>query len=173
MSSVQPTRSLTWLLALAAATSACATSASLPPTASTVAPGQRASTYERYKLGYDFSVLTGSRWKRADGEYMLGQIDKVLAAYPETTPGVDKFRARATTIGLIGGVGGAIVGYTLGFNLTAPQHKRWSSGAQATGYGVGGGLILTSFLIQALWSDPGPAMTDTYNKALHRDLVER
>jgi hypothetical protein len=160
-------------LALAALAAGCATSASLPPAGTTLAPGQGAATYDRFKLTYESSALTGSRWKRADGEYMLGQMDKVLAAYPETKAGAERMHTRMGTIALVGGIGGGVLGFTFGRNVLAPERAHWSAGQQAAGYGVGAGLILTSFLLQALWTDSGPTTTETYNKLLHRDLAER
>lgn len=146
-------------------------SAPLPPAPGTIAADQRAAVYQKYKLNYQSNALTGSRWKRADGEYVFGQMEQVLATYPETQPGVSQIKTRNTVVGLIGGLGGAVLGYTFGRNMFAPAERRWSSGQQAAGYGVGGGLIITSFLIQALWSDPGPAMTDAYNQGLQRDYL--
>jgi hypothetical protein len=157
-------------LALLLVVGGCA-AAPLPPAPAGVPAEKRAALYEQYKLDYQYNAFTGSRWKRKDGDYMLGQLDQVLATYPETQPGVSKIQSRNTVVGVLGGIGGAVLGYTLGRNLTGPADRHWSSAQQGAGYGIGAGLILTSFLIQALWSDPAPAMTEVYNQRLRKDYV--
>ena len=116
------------LLALCAG---CASSASLPPAVTGVAPAEREATYQRYKLSYQYNAFSGGRWKRADGEYMLGQLDNVLAAYPETAAGADKMKARGAVIGGLAAVGGAVLGFTFGRNVLGPERAHWSSGQRA------------------------------------------
>jgi hypothetical protein len=129
--------------------------------------------YERFKLSYRSNAFTGSRWQRADGEYAIGQLDKVLSTYPESAAVGKRIQTRGAVLGGLGAIGGAVLGFTFGANVLGPEQKRWSSTNQAIGYGVGAGLCITTFVIQALWTEPGAELSDTYNQALRRDFVDR
>jgi hypothetical protein len=161
------------LLVLVAASGCALQAAAPPPSPAAVQPADRGQVYERFKLSYQSNALSGSRWKRADGEYAIGQLDKVLSTYPESAAVGKRIQSRGAVLGGMAAIGGAVLGFTFGANVLGPEKNRWSSTNQAIGYGVGAGLCVGTFLLQALWTEPGAELVDTYNKGLKRDFIDR
>jgi hypothetical protein len=149
---------------------ACAPPQAVPPK---FAAGTDEAT--RQKL-YDDNKLTlrsdwwSARWHRGSETYQTGQLDGVFDTYPTTRELKARVKRRATVIGTLAYTGGAIVGFTLGYNLVPSNKNEMSSGAQAALYSVGGGLIVASLLTWALWTDPSRELADTYNHSLRDDL---
>ena len=125
--------------------------------------------YERYRLNEDIGFWDAT-WKRADGEYHWGQLEKVAEQFPESSDVYTRSNTRALVIGGIGAAGGAVVGYTLGWNLAANESEKWSTGAQVAAYSTGGGLILISVIMTFAWHNPEEDFAEAYNRALRSKL---
>jgi hypothetical protein len=125
--------------------------------------------YEQYRLIGDVGFFS-AKWKRADGEYSFAQLEDVAEQFAESDDVYGRAATRATILETIGTTGAATVGFTLGFNLAANDETRWSPGAQAALYGVGGGLLAASFVLALVWADPAGEFAEVYNAALRRRL---
>src|SRR5262249_22104582 len=101
----------------------------------------RQEVYGPYPLTGDNGLLAAT-WKRGDGSYTWGQLEQVAEQFPESADVYGRANTRGIVLSSVSAAGGALIGYTLGYNLTAPEDKRWSSGTQAAAYGTGGGLIV-------------------------------
>jgi hypothetical protein len=138
-----------------------------PTVVATADPGTRQQIYDQYKLTDEHSVWTGVKWDRADGTYTFAALDDVLASYPSTRELGHRARVRNGVTNGIAAAGGALVGFTLGYN---EAEHRMSTDAQIATYGAGAGLVLTSLVLHLLWPDPLDRVSDTYNAALSHDL---
>jgi hypothetical protein len=125
--------------------------------------------YDRYRLAGDVGFFS-AKWKRADGEYNWVQLDEMAAQFPESADVYRRANARSTVLVIISGTGGAIVGFTLGWNIGANDDTRWSSGTQVALYSVGGGLIVTALIMGLAWHNPAEDFADVYNASLRRHL---
>lgn len=125
--------------------------------------------YEQYRLKGDIGFWDAS-WKRGDGDYHWGQLEKLAEQFPESSDVYSRANTRALVIGGIGGTGAFVVGYTLGWNLAAEDSNKWSTGAQVAAYSTGGGLIVISIIMTLAWHNPGEDFADTYNRALRTKL---
>ena len=148
----------------------CASPAQRPPVSPGMDANGKAQVFANYRLTTEGEPFFGYKWKRKDGEYSLAQLQDVFDAYPEPKDLVGQSRSRALVIGLIADAGGAIVGWTLGWNLTANDANRYPTGTQIALYSTGGGLILTSIVLGLAWHDPAAGLADAYNRALAHDL---
>ncbi len=147
----------------------CVTQAAAPVVPRNADQAVREQSFEQWKLTYEPGFFAPS-WKRADGEYPWGALQDVAKTYPQSDEVYQRAQTRATVLGTIGGVGGGLVGFTLGYNLTAQDDKKFSSGTQVALYSTGGGLILLSLIIGAVWHNPAADFADVYNQSLRRDL---
>jgi hypothetical protein len=132
-------------------------------------PAALEQAYEQSKLTYDKGFWSAS-WKRADGEYNWGSLENVAKSYPESEDVYGRANTRGIVVGSIAGVGGGLIGYTLGYNLTAPSDRKMSSDTQVALYATGGGIFLLSVLIGAAWHNPVDDFATVYNRNLRRDL---
>ncbi len=153
-------------LALAAG---CVDKATVPVVPRSGDSAAREQAYESSKLTYDKGFWSSS-WKRADGEYNWGSLENVAKAYPESDEVYGRANSRGLVVGSIAGVGGGLIGYTLGYNLTAQSDKKMSSDAQVALYATGGGIVLLSAIIGAVWHNPMDDFAAVYNRNLRRDL---
>lgn len=147
----------------------CAESAKPPVLPTATDASSREVFYSEYRLTADIGAFS-AEWKRSDGSYGWGQLDQLAQQFPESQDVYSRANTRGVVLGSMGAVGGGLVGYTLGYNLTASSDRRWSSGTQAAFYGVGGGLILVSAIIGIAWHNPAVDFADTYNNALRARL---
>jgi hypothetical protein len=160
---------LSSLTFVAAFLTGCIERATVPPVRQGVDPASRQRIYEDYKLAYDKTFFT-ENWARKDGEHNLAELEDVVGAYQETRELRGRIQSRRLAIGTVSGVGAGIVGFTLGWNLTADQQTKMSTSTQTALYVTGGALILTSIVIQAAWRDPAEDLADVYNHAHAADL---
>ncbi|HUQ02124.1 MAG TPA: hypothetical protein VM261_06480 [Kofleriaceae bacterium] len=126
---------------------------------------------------YDASELTyvdrlGSRsWRRADGTYSLRTIESAVARYPDSREAHATVRQRSLAVSLIAGTGGGLVGFTAGYQLSAPERERMSNRAAYTLLGAGVVFIGVGLVLDRTWArDAARDMAATYNAALRRDL---
>lgn len=125
--------------------------------------------YEQYRLTGDVGFFS-AKWKRADGEYAFSQLEDVAEQFAESSSVYGRATTRMTVLAAISATGGATAGFTLGWNLTASDEMRWSTGTQAVLYGIGGGLVVASFVTALAWHDPATEFAEVYNAALQRHL---
>jgi hypothetical protein len=125
--------------------------------------------YSDYELHAEIGAFSAT-WKRKDGEYGWGQLGDVAKQFPDSSDVYDRANTRGLVLGSIAGVGGGLIGYTLGWNLTAEESRRWSSSTQIAMYSVGGGLIVVSIVAGLAWHNPANDFADVYNRALRRSL---
>jgi hypothetical protein len=147
----------------------CVDKAALPPVRQAADPVSRSQIYADYKLTYDRGIFSET-WKRKDGEYNLAELSDVLDAYPETMELKDKVHARRLVLGTFGGIGGGLIGFTLGWNLTASSENRMSSETQVALYSTGAGFLVIGLILQLTWRDPAWDLASTYNDALGNAL---
>jgi hypothetical protein len=156
------------LIAVSALVAACAPHKA--PLVPLVAGGPLSpALYEQYRLTGDVGFFS-AKWKRADGEYAFAQLEDVAEQFPESADLYGRATTRMTILGAIGTTGAATLGFTLGWNVAANDETRWSPGTQAALYGVGGGLIVASFVMALAWRDPAVEFADVYNASLRRHL---
>jgi hypothetical protein len=156
-------------LALCLLSGGCVSQATVPTILPAADANARQDFYAKYALQYESGFWSKS-WRRADGEYGWGALEDLAKGYPETNDLYGRANTRGIVIGSVAGAGGALVGYTLGYNLTAQESQRWSSGTQAAMYGAGGGLILVAFIIEAAWRNPAEDFATAYNANLRKSL---
>ncbi|WP_437752270.1 hypothetical protein [Sorangium sp. So ce1389] len=129
----------------------------------------REAIYEKYKLTADIGGFT-ALWKRSDGNYSFAALETLSKEYPETDEVYGSVKTRATWLTVPAAVGGATLGATLGYNLSAPESQRMSSDTQIVMYSIGGGLTLLALILPFVTHDPAEDFADVYNAALRRDL---
>jgi hypothetical protein len=166
------TRTLAAILALALVPglAGCPAAAVRPVVDRAASPEVRMIRYDGARLAFNNSYFL-PKWSRDDGAYGLGQLDDVLNAYPESRDARSRVLRTGMLIGAIAGVGGALIGYPLGYNLSAPRSRQLSTGVQAAMYGTGAGLAALAIVLSATWGmsvqrDLAPA----YNDALREDF---
>src|SRR5262245_25263005 len=120
----------------------------LPPRTADEATRQRA--YERYRLNHDSGLLVES-WKRADGEYYLGQLKELAEPYPDTRHMVAEAQLRGGVAGAVAGAGGGLIGFTLADSVGS---QSVSDETQTALYATGAGLIALGFCIPLFWHNP-------------------
>jgi hypothetical protein len=161
-----------WFVVAAAAlalTAGCVDQATVPVVPRSGESAARDQAYEASKLTYDKGFWSSS-WKRADGDYNWGSLENVAKSYPESEDVYSRANSRGIVVGSIAGIGGGLIGYTLGYNLTAQSDKKMSSDAQVALYATGGGFILLSAIVGAAWHNPMDDFATVYNRNLRRDL---
>jgi hypothetical protein len=130
----------------------------------------RAQLYVANKLTFHDGLFKQT-FERGKDEYVLANLDDVLAPYPRSSEVRHDIGVRGAVIGGILGAGAALAGYTVGFNATAPSADRWSTNGQLTSYGIAGGLILTGIVTSLLWGNPIDHLAGTYNDELRADIA--
>jgi len=133
------------------------------------APCARQHTYDAYQLTFHDGMFS-PKWSRSDGEYDLPRLNDVFDSYPQSHEVKDRVKTRSSVIGAISGAGGALVGFTLGYNLSATDANRMSTGTQTALYATGGGLLVTALITALLWPNPVDQIAPAYNAGLHEDL---
>jgi hypothetical protein len=129
----------------------------------------RQAQYEKYKLVFVMSEGKGN-WARQDGAYTWAALENLAREYPEAQDVYDRASTRATTIVAMSSTGGAIGGFTLGWNTQGSDDNHWSTGTQVALYSVSGALLVASLVALFAWHNPAADFADTYNSALRRDL---
>jgi hypothetical protein len=129
----------------------------------------RRKLYDDNKLTFQPSWWS-PRWHRGAETYQVSQLDRLFDSKPRTHELQQRLKHRGAVIGALAITGGAVLGFTLGYNLGANRSTQMSPDTQATLYGVGGGLIVASLITMLLWHDPSPELAETYNQGLRNDL---
>jgi hypothetical protein len=132
-------------------------------------PCTRQHTYDANQLTFNDSTWS-PKWSRGDGEYALASLNDVFDSYPQSREVKDRVKTRSNVIGVIGGAGGFLVGFTLGFNVSASDANRMSTSTQTALYATGGGLLVTALVTALLWPNPANQLAPAYNAGLHDDL---
>lgn len=163
-------RALCLTLVVVASLMGCTPSkATLPVLPRDGSVSDRQQAYERSRLTHEKSAFSVS-WARADGKYGWTEVESLAQSYPETSAIYDRANTRGMVVGGIAGIGGGIIGGTLGYNLTADDSRKMSSDTQAIAYSVGGGLVVVGLIVAAAWHNPADDFADAYNQNLRRDL---
>ncbi|WP_437630266.1 hypothetical protein [Sorangium sp. So ce854] len=129
----------------------------------------REAIYEQYKLTADVGAFS-ALWKRGDGDHSFAALETLSKQYPETDEVYRSAKTRAAWLTVPAAAGGATLGATLGYNLSAPESQRMSSDTQVVMYSIGGGLALLAIVLPLVTHDPAEDFADAYNAALRRDL---
>jgi hypothetical protein len=170
-----------WIGVAAPALGGCAppTQAKLPPPSPEAAEARQA-IYDKYQLT-EVKNTDPRRWKRADGAHTADELSNVFNAYSKTADMKKTAEGRATIVTLLAGLGGGILGATLGANYLAPalnnmsegeaRDARWSDEAIGGALAGAGGLMLLSFVILATTDNPSDTIAATYNEELRRDIM--
>lgn len=132
-------------------------------------PCAKQHMYDAYQLTFNDSMWN-PKWSRGEGEYTFGSLNDVFDSYPQSHEVKDRFKTRSSVIGALGQAGGALAGFTLGYNLTATDANRMSTGTQTALYTTGGGLVVTALITALLWPNPVNQLAPAYNAGLHEDL---
>lgn len=132
-------------------------------------PCAKQHTYDAYQLTFHDGTFS-PKWSRGDGEYDFGSLNDVFDSYPGSHEIKDRVKTRSSVIGGISGAGGFLVGFTLGYNLSASDATRMSTGTQTALYATGGGLLVTALVTALLWHNPADQLAPAYNAGLHDDL---
>lgn len=139
----------------------CATPAAAPPS-----KPRNLSTFQDWRLTYG-----DGQFRRKDGEYSAEQVLGLAQDCPDAAALV-QVGPQSTVATILGSISGAIVGTTLGHQLTAEDDMKLSGGAQAGLYGTAAGLFVLGVVI-AVSSTPevdGQAFAEAYNSCLRADL---
>jgi hypothetical protein len=126
--------------------------------------------YMDYRLSGSGDWFGGWKWTRKDGTYEFGGIENLAAISRETQDIYDASEDRSTALSVVSGIGGFIIGFTLGYNLTASGENTMPEGTQVGLYAAGGGLFALSLFLGAVWSDPCEDFALAYNLALLEKL---
>lgn len=132
-------------------------------------PCAKQHTYDTYQLVFHDSAWN-PKWARGDGEYAFGSLNDVFDSYPQSHEVKDRIKTRGGVVGAISGAGAALVGFTLGWNLSATDANRMSTGTQTALYATGGGLLVAALITALLWHNPTDQLAPAYNAGLHEDL---
>lgn len=132
-------------------------------------PCARQHTYDAYQLTLHDGMFS-PKWSRSDGEYDLPRLNDVFDSYPQSHEINNSVKTRSSVIGALGGGGGFLVGFTLAYNLTAPEGSRMSTGLQTGLYAAGGGMLAIALFTALLWHDAAAELAPAYNAGLHDDL---
>ena len=148
---------------IAVGSTGCGRHASQPQVPRGADVATREAIYDAYALTYVDRI--GSRsWRRADGTYSLRTIETATTRYPESRDARDSVRQRSLTVSLIAATGGSLIGFTAGYQLSAPEPERMSTTATVT-------LIGAGLLLDRTWArDAALDMAATYNAMLRHDL---
>jgi hypothetical protein len=132
-------------------------------------PCAKQHTYDAYQLSFHDGTFSPT-WSRGDGEHDFRSLNDVFESYPGSHEIKDRVKTRTSVIGALSGAGGFLVGFTLGYNLSAPEGTRMSTSSQAALYASGGGLLLAALVTALLWHNPADQLAPAYNAGLHEDL---
>lgn len=151
----------------------CLPKQAAPPTVPASAlPADRERVYRDYELTYESGVLA-HRWKRADGEYSLVGIAPSVEVYPASKEAHRRAKRRSLLVTIVAATGGALIGTTLGLQLTANDQNKLDTGVAVGLYASGAALAILGLVLEQTWAKPAYAdVAATYNTALRREIVE-
>jgi hypothetical protein len=151
------------------ASAGCVHQAQRPNLTREATQDERRREYDANKLVFHEGFLA-PKFERADGSFVFGQLEEVVSAYPRSEDVYRSAKIRAGVLGGLSGLGGALIGGTLGYNLAAPSNQRMSRNTQIASYATGGGLVVTAILLTLLWHNPIEDLAPEYNDSLSKDL---
>jgi hypothetical protein len=151
------------------ASAGCVHQASRPSLTREATQDERRREFDANKLVFHDGFLA-PKFERKDGSFVFGQLEDVVSTYPRSEDVYHRAKVRAAVLGGLGGLGGGIVGATLGYNLAAPSNQRMSRNAQIGSYATGGGLVVTAIILTLLWHNPIEDLAPEYNDSLSKDL---
>lgn len=155
---------------VAVVAAACGPHATRPAVPRDADVATRESIYAAHELTYVDSWFTRT-WRRADGAYDLKHVESAVSAYPASREAHATVKQRALAVTLISGLGGALLGFTAGYQLGAPEAERMSDKAAYTLVGAGAVLIVLGVVLDRTWArDAAREMAATYNADLRYDL---
>lgn len=147
----------------------CVHQAPRPDLTREVTQDERRREFDANKLVFHDGLIA-PKFERKDGSFVFGQLEDVASTYPRSEDVYHSAKVRAGVLGALGGLGGGIVGATLGYNLAAPSSQRMSRNTQIASYATGGGLVVTAIVLSLLWHNPVEELAQEYNDSLSKDL---
>jgi hypothetical protein len=149
---------------------ACGHHASQPQVPRGADVATREAVYEAYELTY-VDRLGSRSWRRADGTYSLRTIESATSRYPVSRDAHASMRQRSLIVSLVAATGGGLIGFTAGYQLSAPEPERMSNRSAYTLVGVGVLFIGVGLVLDRTWArDAARDMAATYNAALRHHL---
>ena len=154
------------------ASAACGHAATRPSIPRDADPATREAVYAEHELTY-VDRLGSRSFRRADGTYSLRNVEGLATGYPESREAYESVKGRSLAISLLGGLGGGIIGFTAGLQLTRPEDEsaRISTRAALTLYGAGATLVILGVVLDRTWArEAAKEMAARYNQGRRRDL---
>lgn len=150
---------------------ACMANRATPPTLPLGADDStRQRAYADNELAYQGGFWS-HQWVRADGKYNLNTVTPTIERYPTAKRAHTRAKRRSLLVTILAATGGALIGTTLGTQLTATDDQKLPGTVAGSLYISGAALALIGIILDQTWAKPAYRdLATTYNAALREEL---